>query len=131
MSYIILCLILIVISYIDIKKKIIPDILIILGIIIGFYFHFTLNALLGMVAGFMLLHTEDELKRHFKKGSVGGGDKKLAAMIGVFLGWQNIIVIYILSFLFKIARLYFKRAPEIALAPYISIATFMVIIYGT
>lgn len=100
----ILILFMILTFFIDLKHRIIPDVLTFPGIILGFLLSFVvtspsvLNSLLGILVGggmFYLSAILGELL--FKKESMGGGDIKLAMMLGAFLGWQNIILVLLLS----------------------------------
>jgi leader peptidase (prepilin peptidase)/N-methyltransferase len=90
--------------FIDLKHRIIPDVLTFPGIILGFALSFVvkspsvLNSLLGIVVGgamFYLAAILGELL--FKKESMGGGDIKLAMLLGAFLGWKNILLVLFLS----------------------------------
>ena len=90
--------------FIDLKHRIIPDVLTFPGIILGFLLSFVvrspsvLNSLLGILVGggmFYLSAILGELL--FKKESLGGGDIKLAMMLGAFLGWQKILLVLLLS----------------------------------
>lgn len=100
----ILILFMILIFFIDLKHRIIPDVLTFPGIILGFLLSFVvtspsiLNSLLGILVGggmFYLAAILGELL--FKKESLGGGDIKLAMMLGAFLGWQKILLVLLLS----------------------------------
>jgi len=100
----ILIVLLVATFFIDLKHRIIPDVLTFPGIILGFLLSFVvrspsvLNSLLGILAGggmFYLSAILGELL--FKKESLGGGDIKLAMMLGAFLGWQKILLVLLLS----------------------------------
>jgi leader peptidase (prepilin peptidase)/N-methyltransferase len=100
----ILILFMILTFFIDLKHRIIPDVLTFPGIILGLLLSFLVrspsvwNSLLGILVGggmFYLSAILGELL--FKKESMGGGDIKLAMMLGAFLGWQNIILVLLLS----------------------------------
>lgn len=88
---------LLVIIWIDLHHKIIPDSISRPGIVIGFLFSFfnpTLSwqdSLIGLLVGgglFYAIAYSYFLVR--KKMGLGGGDIKLLAMIGAFLGWQSL-----------------------------------------
>jgi len=97
-----------IIFFIDLDFKIIPDSLSVPGIIIGLGISFLpgyplrwLDSLIGLLVGGVLFLAVAELgERIFKKESMGGGDIKLAAMIGAFVGWKGILLVLgIASFL--------------------------------
>jgi len=101
----ILCTLLIIISFIDLKERIIPDVLSLPFIAIGFIVSFFLrtlspiDSLLGILAGGgSLLIIAIAGTYLFKKEAMGGGDVKLAAMIGAFLGWQLTLLSLFLGF---------------------------------
>jgi len=103
--YMILCTLLIIISFIDLKERIIPDVLSLPFIAIGFIVSFFLrtlspiDSLLGILAGGgSLLIIAIAGTYLFKKEAMGGGDIKLAAMIGAFLGWQLTLLSLFLGF---------------------------------
>jgi leader peptidase (prepilin peptidase)/N-methyltransferase len=89
---------LLVISFIDIDHKIIPDVISLPGIPIGLAASFVLptmtfkTSLLGLLAGggilFIVAWTYSLITR---KEGMGGGDIKLLAMIGTFIGWKGVI----------------------------------------
>ncbi len=104
LSSLILLSALIVITFIDLRHQIIPDLISIPGILLGLVFSFLipgfhwLNSLIGVLLGglfFYVLAWGGQLL--FKKESLGGGDIKLAAMLGAFLGWQKLILVFLLS----------------------------------
>ncbi len=103
-GYFIFCAALLVIIWIDIHHQIIPDVISLPGIIIGFCFSFvnsTLtwqDSLIGLLAGGGVLYAIAigyYLLR--KQEGMGGGDIKLLAMIGAFLGWQSLLFVIFFS----------------------------------
>jgi leader peptidase (prepilin peptidase) / N-methyltransferase len=90
----IFCSALVVITFIDLEHRIIPDVISLPGIIIGFAVSFFLpwlgwqNSLIGILAGGgSLLLVAYGYQLIAKKEGMGGGDIKLLAMMGAFLGW--------------------------------------------
>jgi leader peptidase (prepilin peptidase)/N-methyltransferase len=89
---------LLVITFIDIDHKIIPDIISLPGIPIGLAASFLLPAmtlkssLLGLlVGGGSLLLVAWTYSLITRKEGMGGGDIKLLGMIGTFIGWKGVI----------------------------------------
>ena len=103
--YIILSSALIIISFIDLDEQIIPDEISLSGIVLGFLISFFVpyisyfNSLLGILTGggiiFLIALAGLAI---FKKEAMGGGDVKLAAMIGAFIGWRYIILSLFIGF---------------------------------
>jgi len=89
---------LLVITFIDIDHKIIPNVITLPGIPIGLVASFALPTLafkdsaLGLLAGggslWVVAWTYNLITR---KEGMGGGDIKLLAMIGTIVGWQGVI----------------------------------------
>ncbi len=95
---------LIIVFFVDLRHRIVPDVITLPGIAIGLGFAFVspqtrlLDSFLGLLIGggvLYLLAILGELV--FKKESMGGGDIKLAAMLGAFLGWQKLFLVFFLS----------------------------------
>ncbi len=89
---------LLVITFIDIDHKIIPDVITIPGIPIGLAASFVLPAitfktsLLGLLAGGgSLLIVAWTYSLITRKEGMGGGDIKLLGMIGTFIGWKGVV----------------------------------------
>jgi leader peptidase (prepilin peptidase)/N-methyltransferase len=89
---------LLVVTFIDIDYQIIPDVITYPGIVIGFLMalivgHLTwFESLLGiLLGGGSLLLVAWGYSALTKREGMGGGDVKLLAMIGAFLGWQSVI----------------------------------------
>jgi leader peptidase (prepilin peptidase)/N-methyltransferase len=94
------CSALVVITFIDLEHQIIPDEISLPGIVIGFicsFFlpgHSWLNSLLGiLLGGGSLLLVAYAYQWLTGKEGMGGGDIKLLAMMGAFLGWKSILFI--------------------------------------
>jgi leader peptidase (prepilin peptidase)/N-methyltransferase len=121
---------LVVIFFIDLEFRIIPDGFTLPGIAIGMAYAFLnpeigwKDGLIGLAAGgggFLLLAYAGELL--FKKESMGGGDIKMAAMLGAFLGWQKLLVVLFLASLtavltFVVIRLFQPRSLADRLIPF-------------
>ena len=141
LKYAILTSLLIVVSFIDYDHTIIPDELVIFGMITGFIlqivYHFRSNFIHGLfglfIGGGLFL-----LIALLTNGAMGGGDIKLMGMLGFYLGWKSIILITLLSFvvgavvsLFLMALKLKGRKDYIPFGPFIGIASYIVMLYGT
>lgn len=94
------CSALVTITVIDLEHQIIPDVISIPGIVVGFIAAFFLpwlgwqSSLIGIMAGggsLLLIAYSYQLLA--KKEGMGGGDIKLLAMMGAFLGWRSVLFI--------------------------------------
>ncbi len=95
---------LVAITFIDLDHQIIPDVISLPGIPAGFAASFFVpwlswsDSLIGIVLGggsLYLVAAGYEILT--KKEGMGGGDIKLLAMIGAFLGWQAVLPVIFLS----------------------------------
>jgi len=100
----IFCSLLIIITMIDLDTMEIPDLLSLPGIVLGLALSFFTprllwwQSLLGIIAGggiFYLIATGFAFLRH--KEGLGGGDIKLLAMIGAFIGWKGVAFTILVS----------------------------------
>ena len=90
---------LLVITFIDIDYHIIPDVISLPGILLGFAASFSIptlswmDSLIGILAGGGSLYAVAwGYERITGKEGMGGGDIKLLAMIGAFIGWQGVLL---------------------------------------
>ena len=97
LGFFLFCAALVTIIWIDLHHQIIPDVISLPGIIFGFAFSFISffvtwqESLIGMLAGggiFYAVSYSYYLLR--RQEGLGGGDIKLLAMIGAFLGWKGV-----------------------------------------
>jgi leader peptidase (prepilin peptidase)/N-methyltransferase len=102
--YFILIAALLVITFIDIDHRIIPDIISLPGLPLGFLASFILpqlkwsDSLIGIAAGGgSLLAVAWGYQLITGKDGMGGGDIKLLAMEGAFLGWKGVLFIVMAS----------------------------------
>ena len=98
---------LLVITFIDIDHRIIPDVISLPGIPLGFAASFLLpgmdwfSSLLGiLIGGGSLLVIAMGYQLITGKDGMGGGDIKLLAMIGAFVGWKGVLFTIMASSLF-------------------------------
>jgi len=159
--YVVLSTGLIVATFVDIQYRIIPDEISVGGVIVGFILSalkgFSLrpvawdlrpvfNSFLGIIAGGGILYLTGfifdlvyfkMLKKPPIQGeteSMGGGDIKLLAMIGAFLGWKKAILIFFLAPFFGavvgIINLCVKKDHTIPYGPFLSLAAFVSIFWA-
>mgnify|MGYP001546290787 CR=1 FL=1 len=134
---------LITIIWIDIHHQIIPDIISKPGIIVGFCFSFfsplTIwqDSLIGIVAGWGIFFSISLAYRLIRdQEGLGGGDAKLLAMLGAFLGWQSLLfIIFASSVTGSIAGLIAMPiqkkggATRIPFAPFLALSGFLYLFF--
>lgn len=142
--YIILLSALIIIAFIDLNEQIVPDVISLPGIVIGFIISFFvpyisfINSALGVLGGggiILIIGLAGSVI--FKKEAMGGGDVKLAAMIGAFLGWRYIIISLFLGFflgalagIFLILSKIKSREDVVPFGPFIVLGSFITLLWG-
>ncbi len=138
------CSALVVITFIDFEHQIIPDEISLSGIVIGFILsfflkgHSWLNSLLGiLLGGGSLLLVAYTYQRVTGKDGMGGGDIKLLAMMGAFLGWKAVpFIIFASSLVGSVIgislMLFQKKDAKLAIpfGPYLAFAAVLYIFYG-
>ena len=139
-----LCSALVVITFIDIEHQIIPDEISLPGIAIGFicsFFlkgHSWLNSLLGiLLGGGSLLLVAYTYQRVTGKDGMGGGDIKLLAMMGAFLGWKAVpFIVFASSLVGSVIGISImlcqKKDGKLAIpfGPYLAFGAVLYIFYG-
>ena len=113
--YAVFCSALIVITFIDLDFQIIPDRITLPGIPLGLLAGSLLlpdpflraeplgwkGSLIGALSGFLFYYFVAVAgEKVFRKEAMGGGDIKMMAMVGGFLGWKGIILTTFLGSLF-------------------------------
>lgn len=133
-AYLYLTCSLLIATMVDFKLQIIPDEVnyagIVAGCVLSFFFpeiHGAqskvwglLYALLGLIVGGGVIYGTGILGNLvFRKESMGGGDVKLMAMIGCFLGWKMILLTFFIApFLGSGVGLYVKFVKKQEIIPY-------------
>jgi len=139
--YLVLVSGLIVATFIDFEFQIIPDRIslggAILGLVVAYFLpHITLkDSFIGFLLGGGMIYLIGALGSIvFKKEAMGGGDVKFLAMIGSFIGWQQVLLVFFIApFFGSIVGLYMKFKYKESLIPYgpfLSMAAVLVILYG-
>jgi len=142
--YFILIAALLVITFIDIDHRIIPDIISLPGIPLGFLSSFILpqlkwsDSLIGIAAGGgSLLAVAWGYQLIAGRDGMGGGDIKLLAMVGAFLGWKGVLFTIMASSLIGTAvgiaiMLRSRKGIKMALpfGPFLAIGAIMYIFLG-
>ena len=135
---------LLVITFIDIDHRIIPDVISLPGIPLGFAASFALpmvtwtDSLIGILAGggtlFAVAYGYQLLTG---REGMGGGDIKLLAMIGAFIGWQGVLFTIMASSLIGtlVGVLLMMRAGKgmklaIPFGPFLAIGAILYLFFG-
>ena len=138
------CSALVVITFIDLEYQIIPDAISLPGIGVGFAASFILpwlswqSSLIGiLVGGGSLLLVAYGYQLLTKKEGMGGGDIKLLAMMGAFLGWRAVpFIIFSASLVGSIIgitlMLVQKRDAKLAIpfGPFLAFGAILYIFFG-
>ncbi|RQD67244.1 MAG: prepilin peptidase [Tindallia sp. MSAO_Bac2] len=139
----IISLLLLVITFIDLDHQIIPDGLTLLiaatGLVNLLYGYVggdgisILNAATGLLLGggfFLLIAVAS-------KGGMGGGDIKLMAALGIWFGWQGILLVMFLAFIiggiYAVGLLVLRgkgRKDMVPFGPFIALGGFLSALYG-
>lgn len=139
LKYCFLSSILIVICFIDAKSQIIPDEVILLGLLAGIIFSCidSKNLLKNYIPGALIGSGILLFIVIISKGGMGGGDVKLMAVIGMFLGWRKAILTLFVSFIlggiFAFILLVTRRKSgkdTIAFGPFLGTAAMLTIFSG-
>ena len=139
-----LAYVLLVVSFIDLDLRIIPDRVTLPGIVVGLVAAPLLgllgfwDSLLGVVAGGGALYVIGLLGEVIlRKESMGGGDVKLAAMLGAFLGWKTILLALFVAFFLgaAVGTAVIAAKPRdwdraVPFGPFIAIGALLVILWG-
>jgi leader peptidase (prepilin peptidase)/N-methyltransferase len=150
--YALVSLALVVITFVDLQEQIIPDELsyglMVAGTVFSFfnndlylqiifYFPPVLNRLVASYVGLLVGGGILYFIAWISRGGMGGGDIKLAAGLGTFLGWENTLMMLGISFLFGgvvgVVLLLSgkkKRKDPIPFGPFIAAATIVVILFN-
>jgi len=94
----------VILSFIDFDYKILPDVLTLPGIAVGWMVSFLpggiswVDSLIGLIAGGGSLYLVAVVyERITGREGLGGGDVKLLAMIGAWMGWVSLPLIVLMS----------------------------------
>ncbi len=136
---------LLVIFFIDLDFQIIPDSVTLPGMVFGLAVSFApggigiVSAGIGLLVGggalYLMAVLGDWL---FKKESMGGGDIKMCAMLGAFLGWQKVLFIFLSSAVIGLAvsivvMIFSSKLREsrmIPFGPFLAAAAMLAMVYG-
>jgi len=137
--------VLLVLSFVDLDLRIIPDRVTLPGIAVGLVvaplsgFTTFAGSLIGAVAGGGALYLIALFgEAVFRKESMGGGDVKLAAMLGAFLGWKLTLVLLFVAFLVGavvgVGMIPLRRKDDwdrtVPFGPFIAVGAFVAAVWG-
>ena len=140
---------LLIVSAVDLEHQIIPDEISLGGLLIGLlvsslfpslhretiWWRGLIQAIVGMLVGGGIIYVTGVLgDLIFRKESMGGGDVKLLAMLGAFLGWQKVILVYllapVLALPFGLFLKFVKRVNVLPYGPFLSLAGWFSFLWG-
>jgi len=128
---------LVIITAVDIKHQVIPDIITLpglaLGLVAGSYSIGYVNSFMGFLLGSGLFYFVALLSN----GGMGGGDIKYIAAAGAFVGWQKVLLIIFIGAvlgtfvgLFQIGVQKKTRKNIIPFGPLLALATLITLFHG-
>ncbi len=139
---------LVAVIFIDLQHRIIPNSISLPGILIGAVVHYLaappmmetqalIDSGVGIVIGggflFLVAWAYEKIK---KREGLGGGDVKLAAMLGAFFGWQAVLMILliasVLGSVIGLLVVSLKKNWEYALpfGPFLALAAYFQLFWG-
>ncbi len=145
---------LLALSLIDLDTMTLPNPLTQSGLVVGLGFqailgwantasligaiHGVMTGMVGAVVGIWLLHGITFIGSViFQKEAMGAGDAKLAALMGAWLGWQNLLVAGFLACVIgalggvsAIALGWLDRRQPMPFGPFLAIGTLLAVFYG-
>ena len=140
---------LVVITFVDFRKMEIPDEVTLTGICAGWFFAFTFPGIfgemsrraalgesaLGMITGGLLIWLTAFIGDWiFKRESMGGGDLKLMAMIGAFLGVQGAVLTFFIAPFFALPwglfQKYVRKTDILPYGPFLAMAAIFNVFFG-
>lgn len=140
---------LLIVAFVDFEHQVIPDEVSLAGILFALIFCFVFpevldevnprlalaNSVLGLLGGGVMIYLTATIGRFvFKREAMGGGDIKLMAMIGAFLGLRLVIIAYfvapILAAPIGITLKLTKKADVIPYGPFLALASLIVMLFG-
>lgn len=142
--YLLLFSALLVVSFIDLDHMIVPDRITLPGMALGlavgtFLLPRWWDSIGGLALGGGLLYFMAWISPYlFGKEGMGGGDIKLLAMIGAFLGWQQVLLTVIVGGIVGavvgvalIGARVMPRGAYIPFGPFLSLGAVVAMLYGT
>jgi len=135
---------LVVVTFIDLSHQIVPDVITLPGMVLGLVAASTvlppgpINSLVGLFLGGGLFYLVAVLSiALLKKEGMGGGDIKLIAMIGAFLGWKGMLLtIFLAALTGSITGLFLvfiqgrNRAEPIPFGPFLALGAMVSLFWG-
>ena len=136
---------LVAVTFIDLSHQIVPDVITLPGMVLGLLAASTvlppgpINSLIGLFLGGGLFYLVAILSvTLLKKEGMGGGDIKLIAMIGAFLGWKGMLLtIFLAALSGSISGLFLvlfrgrSRAEPIPFGPFLALGAMVSLFWGS
>jgi leader peptidase (prepilin peptidase)/N-methyltransferase len=98
-----------------------------------------LQSAIGLVVGGGSLFLAAVIgEKLFKKEAMGGGDIKMAAMLGAFLGWQKVLLLFmaaaaiglVVSIIWMALSAKLRKERLIPFGPFLALGAMLAIVYG-
>ncbi|MBI2876898.1 MAG: prepilin peptidase [Candidatus Tectomicrobia bacterium] len=137
--YAVLATALIIVSFIDLEHQIVPDVITLPGLALGLllstlFLPITfLDALVGALLGGGIFYAIAMIY----EGGMGGGDIKLIAMIGAFIGWRQVLLtIFVAAFIGSLiggtlmVTKKRKRKDPIPFGPFLALGAIVALFWG-